>query len=178
MTMTPEQLLRLPIADDAATLDAASLESDPFTDEDAFDEAQLLDVRLDTVAGRVGVLIELRVAMGFARGTAALLVVHGSRGAHLQLAPAEGRMAREIGSVVIERRADSFRLALNMGDESFVVAGEDAAFYVLDVDGLPDVPPDYTGDNEAAIQAALPQWHSACSVLEFGRLSRLSSAAR
>lgn len=65
-------------------------------------------------------------------------------------------MAREIGSVVLERREDSFRLALTMGEESFVVAGEDAAFYVLDVDGLPDVPPDYTGDNEASSRLACP----------------------
>ena len=52
-------------------------EMDPLVEHDALQEAQLLDLRIHALSSTAGLLFELRTALQFQHGNAALLVVHG-----------------------------------------------------------------------------------------------------
>jgi hypothetical protein len=148
-------------------LDVAPVESDPFTNESALDDAQVLDLRYDGVNGIAGVLLELRVAMGFTEGNAALLVARGVEALTWRSEIVEHRIARHVGPVVAERGGPGVRLSLNLGQSASVaIMARRAAFYVLEVAGIGDAPPDYGQNDEAAVQAGLPQWTSECQVLQ------------
>src|SRR4051794_19506320 len=54
-------------------------EMDPLTEEDALQEAQLLDVRFDALAGFVGLVFELRQALQLREANTGVLVAHGVR---------------------------------------------------------------------------------------------------
>lgn len=150
--------------------DLAPAESDPFTEEDALDEAQVLDVRVDAVNGLVGVLLELRLAMGFTDGDTALLVLRDVESFSWRAEPAAGRRVREVSGVAVDRSGGRVRLSLELGrGQALTCAGSSAQFYVLEVEGLDEAPPDYTGDDEDVVQEGLAQWHSPCRVLQAAR---------
>ena len=52
---------------------------DPLTEEDALQEAQVLDVRFNTVTDVVGILFELRQALKLQEANAGVLVAQGVR---------------------------------------------------------------------------------------------------
>src|SRR5689334_16205190 len=58
---------------------ASQPEMDPLTEEHALQEAQLLDVRIDTLRSTVGLLFELRLALQLREATTGILVAHGVR---------------------------------------------------------------------------------------------------
>lgn len=58
---------------------AAQPEMDPLTENDALQEAQLLDVRVDALRSTVGLLFELRVALQLREANTGALVAHGVR---------------------------------------------------------------------------------------------------
>jgi len=150
--------------------DVPSAESDPFEEEAALDEAQVLDVRLDAVNGLLGVLLELRLAMGYTEGDTALLVVRGVESFSWRADPAPVRRVREVAGVAVDRSGGGLRLSLELGQgRALTCAGTGAELYVLEVEGLDEAPPDYTGHDEDAIQAGLAQWHSPCRVLQAAR---------
>lgn len=150
--------------------DPASVEADPFSTEDALDEAQVLDVRFDAVNGLMGVLLEMRLAMHFMEGDTALLVLRDVESFTWRAEPAAGRRVREVAGVAVDRSGDRVRLSLELGrGQALTCAGSSAEFYVLEVEGLDEAPPDYTGDDEDVVQEGLAQWHSPCRVLQAAR---------
>jgi hypothetical protein len=56
---------------------AAQPEMDPLTEDDALQDAQPLDVRIDALNSTVGVLFELRVALQLREANTGVLVAHG-----------------------------------------------------------------------------------------------------
>ncbi len=142
---------------------AAQPEMDPLTEENALQEAQLLDVRFDALRSTVGLLFELRVALQLREGNTGVLVAQGVR----QLAwsageRSTGKTAWTIGGSAPRNKDRLFGLKLAMwpapGAELNLIA-ESAAFYVGDVPGLGGVP-SYVDDDEATIRAGLAGWHS------------------
>lgn len=67
------------LSDPALRAYASTPEMDPLTEEDALQEAQVLDVRFDALAGVVGVLFELRQALQLQEANTGVLVAHGVR---------------------------------------------------------------------------------------------------
>lgn len=154
----------------SAPPDAAAAESDPFTDEEALEESQVLDVRFDAVHGRLGVLLELRVAMGFTEGDTALLVLHDVESFSWRADSAGPRRVREVAAVAADRSQGRLRISLEIDPgDALTCSASHGDFYVLEVEGLEEAPPDYTGHDEDAIQDGLAQWHSPCRVLQASR---------
>jgi hypothetical protein len=58
---------------------ASQPEMDPLTEDDALQEAQLLDVRFDALRSTVGLLFDLRMALQLREPNTGVLVVSGVR---------------------------------------------------------------------------------------------------
>ncbi|MFI5712276.1 hypothetical protein [Kribbella sp. NPDC051620] len=65
------------LSDPAHRLHASLPEMDPLTEEDALQEAQVLDVRYDALAGVVGIIFELRQALQLQEANTGVLVACG-----------------------------------------------------------------------------------------------------
>lgn len=153
----------------------APLDADPFTDESALEEAQVLDVRFDAVNGIVGVLLEMRLAGMYDEGNAALLTARGVESLTVSADVVGHRLVREVSAVVTERVAGRVRLGLHVTASSALsVVADEVDFWLLEVDGIGEAPPDYGDPDESAVQAGLPQWTSTGQVLQGGRLSGAS----
>jgi hypothetical protein len=140
---------------------AAQPEMDPLTEDDALQDAQLLDVRIDAVRSTVGLLFELRVALQLRAANTGVLVAHGVRQISWSAMP---RSTTRTAWNVIESRprcADRlFGLTLRCWPEGHLeLSAEEAAFFVGEVADIGATPPDYGGD-ESTIQAGLAGWQS------------------
>jgi hypothetical protein len=142
---------------------ASQPEMDPLTEDDALQEAQLLDVRFDTLSSTVGLLFELRSALQLREGNTGVLLARGVR----ELSWSAGqrptaRTAWTVGGSVTSNAGRLFGLKLGMwpapGAQLSLVA-ESASFFAGDVPGLDRIP-DYVDDDEATIRAQLAGWHS------------------
>lgn len=140
---------------------ASQPEMDPFTEDDALQEAQLLDVRFDALRSTVGLLFELRVALQLREANTGVLIARGVR----ELSWAAGpRSTTRTAWTVLGSRPEAhdglFALSLRTWPESrLTLRAESAAFFAGDVPGLDRIP-DYVSDDEATIRANLADWRS------------------
>ena len=144
---------------------ASKPEMDPLTEDDALQEAQLLDVRCDALRSTVGLLFELRLALELREGNTGVLVAHGVRELSWTAGPRTTDMtAWPVGGSVVRHENRLLQWELGMwpppGAQLKLVA-ESAAFFSGDVPGLDETPPDYGQDDEATIRANLAGWYSA-----------------
>ncbi|WP_236787662.1 hypothetical protein [Amycolatopsis sp. GM8] len=138
-------------------------EMDPLTEDDALQEAQLLDVRFDALRSTVGLLFELRLALQLREGNTGVLVAQGVRELSWTASPrSTARTAWTVGGSTPRNEDRLFGLELGMwpapGARLKLVA-ESAAFLTGNVPGLDQIP-DYIEDDEATIRAGLAGWHS------------------
>lgn len=145
------------------------IDCDPFTQDDALFDTQLLDCRVCPTTNRVALLLEMRTAEFFPQGNAAVLVIHGLQAFHwegtLTGRPLTAFSVQEYKSVI----ASSGEVRLDLGffpGGSLSVAGDRADFYLLDVPGIPQAPPNYTERTLSQVRDGLPWWDSSCTVLQ------------
>lgn len=137
---------------------------DPLTEEDALQEAQVVGVRFDALAMVAGILFELRQALQLREANTGVLVAHGVR----ELAWAgPGRdtalTAWSVGSSVPRVEDRFFGLSLVMWPHPgarLSLTAESAAFFVGDVPGFPEAPPDYTVRDRGALGHEVACWDS------------------
>jgi hypothetical protein len=156
---------------------AAQPEMDPLTEEDALQEAQLLDVRFDVLRSTVGLLFELRTALQLREANTGVLVAHGVREFTWSAAPrSTGKTAWNVVGSVPHVASRLFELDLSIFPKGRLrLVAEGAEFYVGDAAGLADTPPDYSEDNDATIRAGLAGWHSEFSPMHAVFLDPISS---
>jgi hypothetical protein len=145
-----------------------AVEADPLRDVDALREAQLLDSRVYPLTATAALLIELRTSLQFDAGNSALLVVRGLRSFRWNSSAVPlPLMALSVMSSMPECSGDSFRTSIGFFPEAeLIVLGDAADFYVLEVEGIGEVPPDYSDGSLTNVQNALPSWSSECSLLQ------------
>lgn len=136
-------------------------EMDPLTEDDALVDAQVLDLRLDALCGRVAVLFELRLALELREGNTGLLIADGVTAVGWDAAPRDtARTAwNVVGSVV---RSTSGLLEMRLGtlpQAELLVRAKGAAFYSGDVPGLAEIP-DYGEAPDSELGARLARWES------------------
>lgn len=157
---TIEDLLR----PDSRWREYASMpEMDPLTEDDALQEAQLLDVRFDVLRSTAGLLFELRTALQLREANTGVLIARGVR----TLAWSSGRRETErtawsVGGSVVTSTDRLFGLELGLWPApgaKLTLTAESAAFLVGDVPGLDRIP-DYLDDDELTIRAQLASWQS------------------
>lgn len=156
----------------AARLEISALveaaDPDPLREVDTLQEAQLLDSRVCPLTSTAALLFELRTSLQFDVGNAALLVVRGLSSFGWKSPAARVPLtAFTVVSSLPDRAAGSFRARFGFfPDAQLDVAGTQAEFYVLEVDGISDVPPDYSGMSQDRIERELPSWSSMCNPLQ------------
>lgn len=150
---------------DPALREYASLpEMDPLTEDDALQEAQVLDVRFDALTGVVGILFELRQALQLQEANTGVLIAYGVRELTWSgLRRDVPLTAWSIGSSVPSAKDQFFGLSLVLWPHpgaQLTLSAESAAFFVGDVPGLPEAPPDYTVGDRREIAAEVAGWNS------------------
>ena len=151
---------------DPALRKYASLpEMDPLTEDDALQEAQVLDVRFDALTGVAAILFELRQALQIQEASTGVLVARGVREL-MWSGPGrdEALTAWSVGSSVPSAKDRLFGLSLVMWPHpgaQLTLTAESAAFFVGDVPGLHEAPPDYTVGDRREIAAEVAGWNSA-----------------
>lgn len=142
---------------------AAQPEMDPLTEDDALQEAQLLDVRFDALHSTVGLLFELRMALQLREPNTGVLV---ARGVHELSWSTGGRSPAPLFAWVVAgstvgaaNRLFELRLAGLRAGAGLGLVAESAAFFAGDVPGLERIP-DYVSDDEPTVHANLANWHS------------------
>lgn len=159
-----EDLLWVPWLDMTAT----SPEMNPLLEADALQEAQLLDLRVHALSSTVGLLFELRTALQLREGNAAVLVVQGVREFTWVAEPRpSGFTAWNIVSSEPKSDGQTFGLTLDcMPHSQLRLVAANASFYVIEVPGLGEDPPDYSGDDEVMIRTRLVSWGSSFSPIQ------------
>ena len=145
-----------------------SVEMDPLREVDALQEAQLLDSRVCHLTSTAALLFELRTSLQFEVGNSALLVVRGLRSFEWNSPTIQVPLtALTVVSSVPDRLGESLRARFEFFPEAHLaVTGDLAEFYVLELEGIGDVPPDYSSMDLKQVQDALPSWSSSCSMLQ------------
>ncbi|MFE4856927.1 hypothetical protein [Streptomyces sp. NPDC056670] len=154
-------------AADATT--AAPIDWDPLREHDALLEVGLLDCRVCPLTGRSGLLLDMRTALQYRTGNAALLVVRGMRSFRWRETPPNTELFNfSVGSSSPTATAEAWRIDLGLFiDGELSIEGKSADFYLLNADALPDAPPNYSGRGLDEVRHALPWWDSECTVLEW-----------
>ena len=140
---------------------AAQPEMDPLTEDDALQEAQLLDVRFDALHATVGLLFELRTALQLREANTGVLVARGVRELSWTAKPrSTKRTAWAVMSSTPDVSDRLFGLKVGMSpDARLWLKAESAAFFTGDVLSLDRIP-DYSGDDETTIRSNLAGWRS------------------
>ena len=141
----------------------AAPEADGLTEQNALAEADLLDVRLRSVAGAVDLLFDVRGALQFRIADTAVLSVGGLQlfEWHRDSSFAGRREAHRV--MVSEPRVVGNSFEFNvwcLRGWGFLVRGLSAEFFVGCVPGLLDPPPNFVEDSPEVIEAELQNWRS------------------
>ncbi|MFF8679378.1 hypothetical protein ACF07F_15855 [Streptomyces sp. NPDC015237] len=142
---------------------------DPLREQDALQDAQLLDCRVCPTANRAALLFDMRTASYYPTGNSALLVVSGLQSFHWSGSSQQQKlMAFSVtSSRVFGSTGDGWRVDLEFfPDGTHYVRGKHADFYLLEAHGIPEAPPGYPGRELDQVRHELPSWNSDCTVLE------------
>ncbi|WP_185993053.1 hypothetical protein [Streptomyces sp. 130] len=145
-----------------------AIDWDPFKEDDALEDAQLLDSRVCPTANRAALLFDMRTASYYPSGNSALLVVRGLRSFHWSGMPQSQKLMAftAVSSRPHEIANEGFRLELEFFPDGILsVSGERADFYLLEAHDLPEAPPSYPDLVLDQVRHGLPWWDSACTVL-------------
>lgn len=141
---------------------AAAPEADALTEDGALQEAALLDVRLDAVTGSAWFLFDCRGALQLESGNTAVLVLRSLRELQWEVRPVGTRTWRAVTRWSV-RSPGSHLLEVVAGIEpaatlrAVCAAGE---FFVGDVPGCDDPPPDFLTASDDELRAGLQGWTS------------------
>ncbi len=140
-------------------------EVNPLTEEDALQEAQVLDIRVDALIGVVAILFELRQALQLREANTGVLVAHGVRELTWSRPSRDTALtAWSVGSSVPRGNEGLFQISLIMWPHPgarLSLTAESAAFFVGNVPGLAEAPPDYGDVDRAALGHEVASWESA-----------------
>jgi hypothetical protein len=159
---------------------ASMPEMDPLTEDDALQEAQLLDIRFDSLRSTAGLLFELRTALQLREANTGVLILRGVRSLKWTSGPRETeRTAWTVGGSVVTSTDRLFGLELGLWPApgaQLTLGAESAAFFAGDVPGLDRIP-DYLDDDEPTIRAQLASWRSAFMLVSAVFLDRSPRAS-
>jgi hypothetical protein len=138
-------------------------EADPLTEIDALQEADLVEVRIDVASSLVAVLFDLRQALQFRDVNTGVIVARGIDSVSWS---GEGpqrlaRLAHPVMASLPDHRDGRVGLIVEcLRGARLAVTATSAEFFVGNVAGLPDAPPDFIDDDEVTIAAGMPTWSS------------------
>ncbi len=143
---------------------ASMPDMDPLVEAGALQDAHVVDVRFDALAGVLGVIFELRQALQLRAANTGVLVARGVR-EWAWSAPARDTplAAWPVESSVPTVSDHRFGLRLVMWPHpgaEFTVNAESAAFFIGNAAGLSEAPPDYTEHDRMTVADQVATWDS------------------
>lgn len=145
---------------------AAMPEADALVEPDALLEAALLDIKMDATTSSVWLLFDCRGAIQLEMGNTAVVVIRGVTGFQWRTEPRAQRTWRAIMGWQPATSEDGFSCTADLtSGSSLQVSGSGAEFYVGDIPGGDDPPPDFTSATDAEIRAGLASWASEFEVV-------------
>jgi hypothetical protein len=140
---------------------AGTPEADALSETDALQEAQLISLRFDAVEGSVWLLFDCGGALQIESGNTAILVAQQIRSFSWIAEAPKGRMARIVMGSVPRQEHDTWSLDLDMLPAArLLVEAEKSEFFVGDVPGGDDPPPDYAEADEEEVRIRTASWSS------------------
>jgi hypothetical protein len=140
---------------------AAMPEADALTEVDALQEAQLLDVRLDALRSTVWLLFDCRGALQIEMGNTAVIVAYGLHRFSWVAQPRGRLTAWTVVSSEPVARGGVWSLSLAFVPSARLELEADSAeFFVGNVPGGDEAPPNYMEADDATIRAGLQSWTS------------------
>lgn len=142
---------------------AAMPESDALTEVDGLQEADLVDARFLAGESSLALLFDLRTALQFRMANTAVLVLREV--ATFDWSCAEPRGRGRVAHYVMSSRPDvkagcfALEMVCLRGWRLSAIASS-AEFFVGDVPGLPEAPPNFIEDDESTIVSGMPSWAS------------------
>jgi hypothetical protein len=148
--------------DAALDLLLGSPEMDPLTEADALQEAQLTEFLFDAVTMRAGLLFDLRQALQLRMGNTGLLVLEGVKSLEWAVsARSDTRTAWTLVGSTPENEQGEMKLTLFLVPDGEVhLLARGGAFYVGEVIGLPEAPPDFGSGSDDLIAAGMASMNS------------------
>jgi hypothetical protein len=139
----------------------ATPETDALRQPDALQEAQLLDIRFEIAANTAWLLLDCRGALQIEEGNTAVVAVSAVRDLRWNAAGRAGWFSYTVMSSSPRWTDTLWSLDCEMlGDATLAVTAERAQFWIGNVAGCDDAPPDYVDDDDATIRAGLASWQS------------------
>lgn len=141
----------------------------PFADQDALTEAQVIEIRYSGITSTLGILLEMRLADQI-RTTSTALIVAASVSIYSwqQTDRNHGRTAWTIIRSTPKRTPSGLTLELVTSPSALLsFTAHQASFYSLLVDSLEkSAPPDYVDQTMPEILSAVPRWSSEVQVAQ------------
>jgi len=137
-------------------------ETDPFVDLGALQEAALLDVRIDLIRSRALMLFDLKGALQVRDGNTGVLVIDKleSLDSEMPVEPFDYHYPTVVGWVPSSLYGNvTIEIGL-LSDASYRVVGQGGEFFVGNVPGMDEAPPDVLKANEDGILAGFQNWSS------------------
>jgi len=136
-------------------------ESDALREQDALLEAALVNVRIDAITSTAWLLFDLKGAINLEIGNTAVVAVHGVSDLQWGADPEAGRTWCSVMSWVPELVQGMFIVRAQMLYGPLLqVRGKGAEFYVGDVPGGDDAPPDFSSASDKEVREGMVQWSS------------------
>jgi len=136
-------------------------ESDALREEDALLEAALVDVRIDAINSTAWLLFDLKGAINLEIGNTAVVAVHGVTDLQWESDPKGGRSWCSVMSWMPEVVQGMFVIRAQMLFGPLLqVRGKEAEFYVGDVPGGDDAPPNFSSASDKEVREGMVQWPS------------------
>ena len=135
----------------------------PLRDPQVLREAYFVHICHDVVHSRVQVILDCRFAAGFTEANTGLLILEGVSDFtwHVDRHGRDG-VEYTIGrwSPNLAADGDWSVLVLFERNGELVLKGRRARFFLLDVPGMDDAPPDFGSATAEEVRAGLPDWDS------------------
>ena len=145
---------------------AAAPESDALVEPDALLEAALVDVRLDATVSSVWLLFDCRGAVHLQAGNTAVVVVRGVTSLLWHVDSGPGRTWHAVMGWRPSLVAGVFSCDVELAPEARLqVSGTAAEFFVGDIPGGDDPPPNFVSATDEEIRAGMAHWTSEFEVV-------------
>jgi len=140
---------------------AAAPEADALVEAGALQEAALLDIRLNMVTSSAWLLFDCRGALQIEMGNTAVVVVRDVQSVQWSGGSRGPRTWRAVLGWTPRIVDGSLSLTADVSPGGLLeVVGKAGEFYVGDVPGCDDAPPDFVSASDAEVRSGLAQWSS------------------
>jgi len=140
---------------------AAAAEANALVDTDALQEAALIEIRLSMVTSSAWLLFDCRGALQIEMGNTAVVVVSDVQDAHWSGGSLGPRIWRSVLGWTPRTIKGMLSLTADVSPGGHLkIVGKAGEFYVGDVPGGDEAPPDFVSASDAEIRSGLAGWSS------------------